>query len=161
MTTTTTTIYDPFSEMRAFMRRAFDGAPSRVWLDDFDGFAVAGHNRALRHQSLPLDVYETDDGLVVEAQLPGYAKDDVAVTLEKGKLSIRAERQTESDDGDDQDARKYFLRERRLGALSRSLTIGESYDPESVAASLKDGVLTLTVAKAADARPKQIEIAVD
>ncbi len=159
--TTTTTIHDPFTEMRAFMRRAFDGAPSRRWIDDFDGFVGARHNRALRHQPLPLDVYETDDGLVVEAQLPGYGKDDVAVTLEKGKLSIRAERQTESNDGAQQDDRKYFLRERRLGALSRGLEIGESYDPESVAATLKDGVLTLTVAKAAAARPKQIEIAVD
>ncbi len=159
--TTTTIVHDPFSEMRAFMRRAFDGAPSRHWLDDFDGFVGGGHNRALRHQSLPLDAYETDDGLVVEAQLPGFAKDDVTVTLEQGKLSIRAELQAQPDDGAEQDGRRYFRRERRLGAVSRTFGIGESYDPDSVSATLKDGVLTLTIAKVAAAQPKQIEIAVD
>ena len=158
---TNTTVYDPFSEMRSIMHRAFAGAPSRHWVDDFDGFFNGRHNRALRHQSVPLDVYETDEGLIVEAQLAGYGKDDVSVTLEKGKLSIRAERRAEPNDSGEQDGRKYFLRERRVGAMSRSLEIGEGYDAESVSAALKDGVLTLTIAKAADAQAKQIEIAVE
>ena len=158
---TNTTVYDPFSEMRTLMRRAFQGTPSRHWSDEFDGFLGGGRNRALRHHSVPLDVYETDEGLVIEAQLAGYGAEDVVVTLEKGKLSIRAERQAPSGDGDEQDGRKYFLRERRVGAMSRSLEIGEGYDPESVSAALKDGVLTLNIAKAADAQTKRIEIAVD
>ena len=142
---------DPFQDMRQFMRRAFDDAPG--WFDELATAAAP----AARGQTLPLDVFESGDGLTVEAALPGVAPDDVEVTLEKGKLSIRAERTVPADDAADE-GRTYFLRERHHGPHARSILIGDGYDPDSVAGSLKDGVLTISVRKAAQAQPRHVAI---
>ncbi len=151
------TVRDPFRDARSLMRRSFgDWGPS-LWFDEPDGFFSRPH---IRHIALPLDVYETEDGLSVEAPLPGFEKDEVSVTLEKGKLSIRAEHSDESDDEKTVDGRTYFVRERHQGAVARSLVIGEGYDGDSVSGSLKEGVLTVTIAKTPEARPKEIEISV-
>ena len=80
----TRTVRDPFQDMRQLMRRAFDDVPA--WFDDLPAVGAS----AERGHTLPLDVFESTDGLTVEASLPGVAPDDVEVTLEKGKLSIRA-----------------------------------------------------------------------
>jgi HSP20 family protein len=146
-------IRDPFHGGRGLMRRTFDeGFPS--WFED-----VAGSNgRGARSPSLPLDVFETEDGLRVEAPLPGFSKDEVEVTLEQGKLTLRAEKSDAHEESTDEDGRTYFLRERSHGTVSRSILIGDSYDPDSVEGSLKDGVLTLSVQKAAAAQPRRVAI---
>ena len=144
-------VRDPFQDMRQFMRRAFDDAPS--WFDDLATVAAS----PARGQTLPLDVFESADGLTVEAALPGVAADDVEVTLEKGKLSIRAEQAAPADGAADE-GRTYFLRERHQGAHARSILIGDGYDPDSVEGSLKDGVLTIRVRKAAQAQPRHVAI---
>ena len=148
------TVRDPFHEMRHFMRQAFDdGLPS--WFDDFPP------TRETPAHTLPLDVFESEGGLTVEAPLPGFDKDDVDVTLEKGKLTIRAETSGEHEEQGESDGRTYFLRERRHGVSSRSILIGESYDPDSVEGSLKDGVLSISVSKAPEAQPKRVAISAD
>ena len=90
------------------------------------------------------------------------------VTLEKGKLSIRAEKgapeegpspeegQETADEG-----RTYFLRERHHAPHARSILIGDGYDPDSVQGGLKDGVLTISVQKAAQAQPRHVAISVN
>ena len=147
----TRTVRDPFQDMRQLMRRAFDDVPG--WFDDLP----AARASAERGHTLPLDVFESDDGLTVEASLPGVDPDDVEVTLEKGKLSIRAEQAAPADDAADE-GRTYFLRERHHGPHARSILIGDGYDPDSVQGSLKDGVLTISVQKAAQAQPRQVVI---
>ncbi len=142
---------DPFQDMRQIMRRAFDDAPA--WFDDLAAVAAP----AVRGGTLPLDVFESGDGLTVEAALPGVAAADVEVTLEKGKLSIRAEQAAPADGAADE-GRTYFLRERRHGPHARSILIGDGYDPDSVEGSLKDGVLTIRVRKAAQAQPRHVAI---
>jgi HSP20 family protein len=147
----TVAVRDPFQDMRQLMRRAFDDVPA--WFDDLATVAAP----AARGQTLPLDVFESADGLAVEASLPGVAPDDVEVTLEKGKLSIRAEKAAPEGDAADE-GRTFFLRERHHGPHARSILIGDGYDPDSVAGSLKDGVLTIRVRKAAQAQPRQVAI---
>ncbi|PZC47696.1 MAG: HSP20 family protein [Chloroflexi bacterium] len=149
----TITVRDPFHDMRHLMRRAFEeNVPS--WFDDLPAVST----RAARSQTLPLDVFESEEGLTVEAPLPGFAKDEVEVTLEKGKLSIRAEKSTEHEAEAGAEGRTYFLRERSHGLNSRSILIGDSYAPDSVAGSLKDGVLTISVKKAPEAQPHRVAI---
>lgn len=148
------TVRDPFHEMRHFMRRAFDdGLPH--WFDDFPAVRPTPAN------TLPLDVFESEGGLTVEAPLPGFDKADVEVTLEKGKLTIRAEASEEQTEEGDEEGRTYFLRERAHGVSSRSILIGESYDADSVEGSLKDGVLTIGVSEAPQAQPKRVPISAD
>ncbi len=149
----TRTVRDPFQDVRQLMRRAFDDMPG--WFDDLPAVGAPTE----RGHTLPLDVFESADGLTVEASLPGIAADDVEVTLEKGKLSIRAGKPA-PEEGEEtaDDGRTYFLRERHHGVNARSILIGDGYDPDSVQGSLKEGVLTISVQKAARAQPRQVVI---
>ena len=166
------TVRDPFHEMRSVMRHAFDEPFfRRSWNGDLSP-ALRRRTGASSH-TLALDVYEDDGVLHVEAPLAGFTKDDVKVTLEKGKLTIRAEQEatTESNTGetdvdaepegtDDSstDGRRYFVRERRSGAVARSLLIGDTWDADTVHGTLEDGVLKLTVTKTVEALPRTVEI---
>jgi HSP20 family protein len=166
------TVRDPFHGMHSVMRHAFDEPFfRRAWNGDLSP-ALRRRTGASSH-ALALDVYEDDGVLHVEAALAGFTKDDVKVTLEKGKLTIRAEQETttESKAGDTEvdgetegtddsstDGRRYFLRERRWGAVARSLLIGDTWDAETVHGTLEDGVLKLTVAKSIEAQPRTVEI---
>lgn len=155
---TTLTVRDPFREMRSFMRHAFDDN-LLGWFDDLP----SGGGRPLRSHTIPLDIFESQAGLTVSALLPGFTSDDVEVTLEKGKLSIRAEKSAQksaekSADEKQEEDRTYFLRERSHGVSARSILIGDSYDPDSIEGSLKDGVLTIAVRKVPQAQPKRVAI---
>ncbi len=152
---TNVSVRDPFGDIRSVMRRAFDEPFfSRQWRGDF----VPTHREDSGSHALALDVYETEAGLTVEAPVPGFDKDDVEVTLEKGKLTIRAEKSEKSEETTEKDGRKYFIRERRSGSVFRSLLVGDSWDPDAVSATIKDGVLVLTISKAKDAQRRQIAI---
>ena len=165
-------VRDPFHDVRSVVRHAFDDpffhrSRRGGWNGDLTPLnrTNGGSSRALA-----LDVYEDDGVLHVEAQLAGFSKDDVSVTLERGKLAIRAEHAipetSESDDSENEggvdvspeEGRRYFVRERRSGSLSRSLLIGDSWDADSVGGTLENGVLKLTIAKSVEAQPRTIEI---
>jgi HSP20 family protein len=172
------TVRDPFHDMRSVVRHAFDEPFfRRAWSGDLSP-ALRRRNGHSSH-ALALDVYEDDGVLHVEAPLPGFTKDDVKVTLEKGKLTIRAEHETKTEsnstdtdidididtdvdvgtDGSSPNGRRYFMRERRSGAVARSLLIGDTWDADTVHGALEDGVLKLTVAKSLEAQPRTVEIA--
>ncbi|MCY3888182.1 MAG: Hsp20/alpha crystallin family protein [Chloroflexi bacterium] len=161
------TVFDPFHEVRAMMRRVNE--------DPFF-FPARGKDRSLGWRSRnseiapPIDAYKTEGALKVETPLPGFSADEIDVSLEKGVLAIRAEHTSEhtgettshaSDQGASADAdRTYVVRERYSGAASRSILIGEEYDADSVEATLKDGVLTLTIQMLPEVQPKQITVKV-
>jgi HSP20 family protein len=105
----------------------------------------------------PVDVDEDDDHIRIEAEMPGFKRDEVEVTVENGVLTIKAERGARSDD--DQDARrKKHLSERRFTRVQRSFTLPRTVDGSDVDASLDDGVLTLTLKKTEESKPRRIEI---
>ena len=164
------TVRDPFHDMRSVVRHAFDEPFfRRAWSGDLS--PALGRRNSHSSHALALDVYEDDGVLHVEAPLPGFTKDDVKVTLEKGKLAIRAEHETKTEsnsgdtdtdtetDGSSPNGRRYFMRERRSGAVARSLLIGDTWDADTVHGALEDGVLKLTVAKSLEAQPRTVEIA--
>ena len=94
----------------------------------------------------------------IEAPLPGFSKDEIKVTLEKGRLSIRAEDEDAGTDQQAAEAHTYFLRERFRGVVARSVLVGDIYDPDSVTAALQNGVLPLTIKKLAAALPREITV---
>lgn len=103
-----------------------------------------------------VDVRETPDELLVQAELPGLSKDDVDVRVENGVLTISGERKQEfvqgKEDGD------YHLVERRYGRFERSFTLPRTVDPEKVEARFENGVLGISVPKVATAKPRQVKI---
>ncbi|MBD3293294.1 MAG: Hsp20 family protein [Armatimonadia bacterium] len=90
-----------------------------------------------------VDVYETDEEVVVKAQLPGVKKDDVDVSIQENTLTIRAETRREEEVEDE----GYFRRELRYGTYARRLPLPATVDEEQVSAKMADGVLEVRAAK--------------
>ena len=101
-----------------------------------------------------VDVYETDTGLVLKAELPGFAKDDVTVEIHDHTLTLRGERKRESA----VKAQQYHRVERIYGAFQRAFSLPATVDREQVQATYKDGVLELRLPKLEAAKPKRIAI---
>jgi HSP20 family protein len=110
-----------------------------------------------------VDVHEDQDHFYVEAELPGFTKDDVDVTLEDGVLTLRAERKQESRQNGHgpQNAptgKQPLHVERRWTRFERSFTLPAAVNESSVRATLNDGVLTITLDKREEVKPRKIQI---
>lgn len=103
-----------------------------------------------------VDVAEEDDAYVVKVELPGVNKDDVKITLESNILTIRGEKKVESE----VKQKNYHRTERSYGSFQRSFTLPTSVKNDKIDAVYKDGILTVSLPKAEEAKPKQIEVKV-
>lgn len=103
---------------------------------------------------LALDVYESADDIVVRAVVPGAQPDDIDVQFQGGVLTIRA-KTTETDIPD---GSSWLMHEVLPGEYIRQVTLPRTIDPEKARSTYQNGVLTLTLPKTADAKPKQIRI---
>jgi HSP20 family protein len=103
-----------------------------------------------------LDLYQTNDDVVAVVELPGMRKEDIEISLHDGTLSISGERKAESAEGD-----KATRTERFVGKFRRSIALPTRVDVNKVNASYKDGILTVTLPKAEEVKPKQIKVNVD
>lgn len=104
-----------------------------------------------------VDIKETDDAYLIEAELPGLSKKDVKVTVDDGVLTIQGERRQEEESSD----KKIHRVERFYGSFMRRFSLPDNVDENSVKAKFKDGVLTLSVKKAEPKEPKAIEVHVE
>jgi HSP20 family protein len=102
----------------------------------------------------PVDIHETDDALILKAELPGFSKDDVNVELKDNSLTLKGQRQDEKEVKEEQ----YHRRERTYGSFQRTFMLPATVDPEKVTATYKDGVLELRLPKRETAKPKRIAI---
>ncbi len=131
----------------------------RAWdslLDDFFGKTAGGPVTARTEWHPSADIMERDDHYEVTVDLPGVDKANVRITVENDQLTISGERNEERKTEEGQ-MRRF---ERFSGSFRRSFSLPEGVDPESVDAKYKDGVLTVTVPKPAEAKPKLIEVKV-
>jgi len=103
---------------------------------------------------LLLDISETEDEYVVEASLPGIKPEDVQITVHGDTLMIRGDTKAE----EEKKGQTWHLRERRFGSFQRSVTLGTPVDSEKAQAHFENGVLTLRLPKAEQAKPKQIKV---
>ena len=104
-----------------------------------------------------VDVREDADHIYVEAELPGFKKEEVDVTLENQQLTISAERHEEKQ-GDGAKKGEHLLHERRYSRFLRSFTLPPTVDEQSVNAKLNDGVLTITLNKREETKPRKISV---
>ena len=103
-----------------------------------------------------VDIREEEERFTLSADLPGVDPAAVAVTLEKGVLTIEGRREP----AERSDGRGYHRTERAAGAFTRRFNLPESADPEGVEARYRNGVLELSIAKRAEEQPKRIEVRV-
>jgi HSP20 family protein len=104
-----------------------------------------------------VDLYEEKDNLVVTAELPGMKKEEIDISLHDGNLTIAGERKVEKQYGEKETQRS----ERFFGRFQRTVSLPKGVDAGAVKAAYKDGVLTVTLPKSPEAKPKQIEVSVD
>jgi HSP20 family protein len=101
-----------------------------------------------------LDVAETEEEVIVKAEVPGMDVKDIDITLTDGLLTIRGERKLENEDKKE----NYHRLERQFGSFSRSLKVGAEVKAEAIEADYKDGVLTVTLPKDEEQKPKKIDV---
>jgi HSP20 family protein len=113
-----------------------------------------GEDLATRTWTPPVDIQETDDAYHIHAELPGLTKDDIQITLENNVLRLSGERKFEKDVKQE----NYHRIERTYGTFTRSFALPTQVSPEKVEAKFENGVLSLTVPKAEQAKPRRIAI---
>ena len=134
-----TSIENQFNRMFGFNRKrwaALDSSPNRNWKPN-------------------VDIFESENELVLKAELPGINPDDVELNIEKNVLVIRGERKLEND----KLIEDYHRIERAYGVFNRSIVLPTSIKEDEVSAEFKDGLLTVTIPKQETAKARQIKIA--
>jgi len=117
---------------------------------------VSGRERPYRREGVyPLvNISEDADHIYVQAELPGVKPEDLEITLKEQNLVLRGERKIPAEEKDV----NYHRRERESGFFRRALRLPAQVDPNKVEASCQDGVLTITLAKPEEVKPRQISV---
>lgn len=142
------TRWEPFRDLVS-LREAMD----RLFEESF----VRPQDAALAPQlggTLAVDMYETDEDVVVKASVPGMDPENLDIRVTGDTLTMRGESRAEEEVEED----NYIYRERRYGAFSRSVTIPTSVEADKAEAQFEDGVLTLRLPKAEEVKPKAIKV---
>ncbi len=139
--------WEPFRELVS-LREAMD----RLFEESF----VRPTSLLAPATTFAVDMYETDDAVVVEAVLPGVRPEDIDVSVVDDSLTIKAERKEEQEEK----GRTYFFREIRMGSVSRTEQLPVPVLADKARAEYRNGVLKLTLPKAETARKKTIKVEV-
>lgn len=125
--------------------------------DAFDNFERNFFGNTSSAVTFRTDIRDEGDKFVLEAELPGFRKEDIQLHLKDGILTVSAQRTASSEEKDQQG--NYIRRERRFGSFARSFDVA-GIDEESISAAYQDGILELTLPKAKPAAPavRQIQI---
>ena len=139
--------WEPFRDIMA-LREAMDRMVEEGMVRapaPFAGWAPGG---------LAVDMYETDESVVVKTAIPGMNADEIEVSVTGDTLTIRAETKEE----EEVKRESYLRRERRFGSCCRTVTLPGGLEAEKAEADYTDGVLTLTFPKAEEVKPKSIKV---
>jgi HSP20 family protein len=120
---------------------------------ELDRLAQQALGTRLRPAVMPMDAYRQGDHFVVHFDLPGVDPSSIDLTVEKNVLTVSAERQWQAAEN-----QQVVASERPQGTFSRQLFLGESLDIEHVDASYDNGVLTVTIPVAEQAKPRKVEV---
>jgi HSP20 family protein len=141
--------WDPSRELDSLqgeMNRLFDG---------FFGTGPGNRNGASLRRWIPaMDLVESGDDLILRADLPGMREEDVAIEIKDNVLTVSGERRSEHEE----EGESFYRAERAFGSFSRSLTLPEGVEPDSVRANFTDGVLEVRVPKPRERKPHRVEI---
>ena len=134
---------NPFRELAGF-------------LENFADVNTAADNQQAFGSFVPaVDVYEDEHSLTLKLEVPGLNEEDINVTLENNTLTVSGERKFEKEEKEE----NFHRIERRYGSFTRTFRLPSSVDSENVEAGYDKGVLKITLAKRAEAKPKTIKIA--
>ncbi|HIP92155.1 MAG TPA: Hsp20/alpha crystallin family protein [Thermotoga sp.] len=137
--------FRPFRELQREIDRIFD-----------DFFRVGP--REVSGRFIPdVDIYETENSLVIEMEAPGLKKEDIKITVEDGILVISGEKKVERDEK----KKNYMVVERCFGKFERAFNLPDYVDPEKIKAKYENGVLTITMPKKEEKKKKTIDVKIE
>ena len=126
-----------------------DLIPRKFYLDDiFDDFISSK-----KEQNMKCDIYEKDGNYHIEMDVPGFKKEDISIEASDGYLTIKAEKNSENNEEDEN--KNYIRRERSYGSYERSFYLGD-LDQDKVEAEFKDGMLKISVPKKEEVNNKKM-----
>jgi HSP20 family protein len=143
--------WDPFRNLTTLQDRI-----NRLFEDAFPDKPEGDDDAVCAWRPL-VDIYETETGIVIQADLPGVEKEKVFVEVKDNVLTIQGERAQETTASDD----KYYRRERTCGFFQRSFTLRSQIAPEKIKAAFKNGVLRVEIPHPEEDHPKQITVNVE
>ncbi len=145
------TRWEPFREMATLQSRM-----GRLMNELNEPFSSLTGDESLNAGSFvpPVDVYEDEHGIQLRMEVPGVDEKNIDIRLENNVLTVSGERTIEKEEKQE----NFHRIERRYGTFSRSFTLPNTVDNESVAASYDKGLLKISLGKRADAKPKQIKV---
>jgi HSP20 family protein len=135
--------YSGLSGLQEQVNRLFEGS-----------FPRRADYSALTTWAPAVDIYETENELVVKADLPEVNEKDIDVRVENNTLTVRGERKFE----EKTEKENYLRVERTYGSFSRSFSLPNTVNNEAIRADYKNGVLTVTLPKRAESKPKQVKV---
>ena len=139
--------WDPFDDMRGLRQRM-----DRLFGDFFSPRVLTWEPAEL---GFALDVYETDEALMVKGALPGVRPEEVDISVTGDVLTIKGETKSEEETNDG----NYHRRELRYGSFARSIPLPTRVNHDKAEATFENGILTVTLPKAEEVKPKSIKIA--
>lgn len=142
--------FEPFRTTASSLQHHLD----RLFNENVQGSSDEG---SLTTWAPAVDIYETEHELVVKADIPDVKAEDLDIRVENNILTIRGERKFEKQVNEN----NYLRVERSYGAFSRSFSLANTVNTEAIKADYKNGVLTLSVPKREEAKPKQIKVHVE
>jgi len=140
------TRWDPFHNVSSLQEQV-----NRLFENSFPG---RSENSALTTWAPAVDIYETENELVLKADLPDINEKDLDIRVENNMLTIRGERKFEQEVKEE----NYLRIERTYGSFSRSFSLPNTVNTEGIKAEYKNGVLTVELPKRAESKPKQVKI---
>jgi HSP20 family protein len=141
--------WDPFREMSSLQERM-----NRL-MSDFRTRSPFGEEEMAQGAWIPaVDIYETKESIVLNVELPGVTKEDIALEVKDSTLTIKGEKKLEKNVKEE----NFHRLERSYGSFTRAFTLPSTVQQDKVKAKFRDGILEIMLPKAEEAKPKQIKV---
>jgi HSP20 family protein len=141
--------WDPFREMSSLQERM-----NRL-MSDFRTRSPFGEEEMAQGSWIPaVDIYETKESIVLNVELPGVTKEDIALEVKDSTLTIKGEKKLEKNVTEE----NFHRMERSYGSFTRAFTLPSTVQQDKVKAKFRDGILEIMLPKAEEAKPKQIKV---
>jgi len=144
--------WDPFRNVAALQDRI-----NRIFDESFSRSADVDDHISMSAWKPSVDIYETDEAIILKAELPGIKKEDVSVEIKDNVLTLRGERVEDKEIKEG----SYFRKERCFGTFSRAFNLQHRVQPDKIKAKFKDGILEIEIPKPEEEKPKQITVNVE
>jgi len=144
--------WDPFRNVAALQDRI-----NRIFDESFSRTADLDDDISMSAWKPLVDIYETDEAIILKAELPGIKKEDVSVEVKDNVITLKGVRTEEKEIKE----KNYYRKERAFGTFSRAFNLQHRIQPDKIKARFKDGVLKIEIPKPEEEKPKQITVKVE